>query len=27
VLANGQVLDRAALNQILMHVEAAKRQQ
>ena len=27
VVANGQVLDRAALNQILMHVEAAKRQQ
>jgi hypothetical protein len=27
VVANGQFLDRAALNQILMHVEAAKRQQ
>src|ERR1700723_2775866 len=27
VVANGQVLDRGALNQILMHVEAAKRQQ
>src|SRR5580700_7576611 len=27
VVANGQVLDRAALNQILIHVEAAKRQQ
>jgi imidazolonepropionase-like amidohydrolase len=27
VVANGQVLDRAALNQILIHVEAAKQQQ
>jgi hypothetical protein len=28
VIANGQFLDRAALNQLLMHVvEAAKRQQ
>jgi imidazolonepropionase-like amidohydrolase len=27
VVANGRVLDRAALNQILMQVEAAKRQQ
>ena len=27
VVANGRFLDRAALNQILMHVEAAKRQQ
>src|ERR1700684_1635317 len=26
VVANGQVLDRAALNQILIHVEAAKQQ-